>query len=405
MLSNLPSDGSGTDRVTSTNVPLLISPSNMLSFLFIFFLFAATYSYFWYPALLATLPRRKYDKTTRPIAVHRIAIVVAARNEAGKIVEKIENTLALAAPGVHVEVIVASDASDDATDEIVRSYETRGVRLARSPVRKGKECAQELAIQSTDADIIVFTDAGTILPKDALEPLLTAFQDPTIGAVSSVDRFITEDGSLQGEGAYVRYEMWLRDLETRFHSLVGLSGSFFAARHRVCERWDNRVPSDFGTALACAELGLRAVSDRRVVGYYKNISDNRKEYQRKVRTVTRGMSALRIRASVLNPFRYGRFSFEVFSHKVMRWLTPWFLIGAICVSAILALSSVMFQAILAAQLALYLLPVASRIAPSLHKVGLLRIGAYFVEVNAAILHATLLTMVGRTILTWEPSKR
>ena len=199
--------------------------------------------------------------------------------------------------------------------------------------------------------------------------------------------------------------MWLRDLETRFHSLVGLSGSFFAARRIVCERWDNRVPSDFGTALGCAELGLRAVSDRRVVGYYKNISDERKEYQRKVRTVTRGMNALRIRSSVLNPFRYGRFSFEVFSHKVMRWLTPWFMIGTLCASAILASTSTMFQAVLATQIALYILPVASRIAPSLRKIGLIRIGAYFVEVNVAILDATLLTLAGRTILTWEPSKR
>ena len=377
----------------------------MLDFFFIFFLLAATYSYFWYPALLAMLPSRKYESTIRPVGVHRIAIVVTARNEARKIAEKLENTLAVVNPHVQLDLIVASDASDDETDDIVRLYMSRGVRLVRSPVRNGKEYAQELAIRSTDAEIIVFTDAGTILPKDALEHLVTAFQDPTIGAVSSVDRFITDDGTLQGEGAYVRYEMWLRDLETRFHSLVGLSGSFFAARHRVCERWDNRVPSDFGTALACAELGLRAVSDRRVVGYYKNISDNRNEYRRKVRTVTRGMSALRLRASVLNPFRYGRFSFEVFSHKVMRWLTPWFLIGTLCVSAILALHSTLFQAVLAAQIALYVLPVASRIAPSLREVGLLRIGAYFVEVNAAILHATLLTLAGRTILTWEPSKR
>ena len=382
-----------------------MSLNNIFGVLFIFFLFAATYSYLLYPALLATLPRRKCDRAMRTIAVCRIAIVVAARNEASKIADKLENTLAMVNPGVQLDLIVASDASDDETDGIVQRYASRGVRLVRSPVRNGKEYVQELAIRSTDADIVVFTDAGTILPKDALEHLVTAFQDPTIGAVSSVDRFITDDGTLQGEGAYVRYEMWLRDLETRFHSLVGLSGSFFAARHRVCDRWDNRVPSDFGTALACAELGLRAVSDRRVIGYYKNISDNRKEYQRKVRTVTRGMSALRIHASVLNPFCYGRFSFEVYSHKVMRWLTPWFLIGALCVSVILALGSTFFMAVLAAQLALYVLPVASRILPSLRKVGLLRLGAYFVEVNVAILHATLLTLAGRTILTWEPSKR
>lgn len=368
-------------------------------------LLAATYSYFGYPAILSILPHRKRALGADSNAVLKVAMVIAARNEAAKIAEKLDNTLALEPAGAELDLMVASDASDDATDGIVLSYASKGIRLVRSPVRKGKECAQELAISTTSADVIVFTDAGTILPKDALIPLLDAFRDPEIGAVSSVDRFITVDGALQGEGAYVRYEMWLRDLETRFHSLVGLSGSFFAARSSVCQRWDNRLPSDFGTALSCAQLGLRAVSDRRVVGYYKNIADSSKEYQRKVRTVTRGMNALRVRAEVLNPARYGRFAFEVFSHKLMRWATPWFLIGALCANAVLAIHSPLYRVLLAGQLAFYLSPWASRIVPAIRKIGLVRMGIYFVEVNLAIVHATLLVLAGRTIATWEPSKR
>ena len=368
--------------------------------------FAATYSYFWYPALLTLMPSRKSCGPIHTISLRKIAIVIAARNEANKIAAKLDNTLALEAlPAVEVDVIVASDASDDTTDDIVRAYSSRGVRLVRSPDRKGKEHAQELAIRSTNAGVIVFTDAGTILRADALTHVATAFEDPTVGGVSSVDRFITDDGAIQGEGAYVRYEMWLRDLETRFHSLVGLSGSFFAARRAVCERWDNRVPSDFGTALACVELGLRAVSDRRVIGYYKNITDPRKEYQRKLRTVTRGMSALRIRRSVLNPFRYGRFSFEVFSHKLMRWATPWFLLGVLILNAVLAWDRLLWRVVLLIQLFFYLSPVLSRVFPALRGVGPVRIGIYFVEVNIAIMHAALLTLTGRMILTWEPTKR
>jgi glycosyltransferase involved in cell wall biosynthesis len=373
--------------------------------LFWFCIVAATYSYFWYPALLLILPPRKSYPSLPAIPVRKVAIVIAARNEASKIAEKLENTVALERADIELDVMVASDASEDATDSIVLGYTDKVIRLVRSPVRQGKEYAQELAIASSDADLIVFTDAGTILPKDALLYLLQAFADPTVGAVSSVDRFVTSDGTLQGEGAYVRYEMWLRDLETRFHSLVGLSGSFFAARRSVCQRWDSRVQSDFGTALSCVQLGMRAVSDRRVIGYYTNISDARKEYQRKLRTVIRGMSSLRIRAEVLNIFRYGRFSVEVFSHKVMRWATPWFLLGALGINVALALQNSFYRVLLVIQLAFYLSPVAIRVAPGLHKIGLARIGVYFVEVNVAILHATLLTLSGRTILTWEPSKR
>ncbi len=147
------------------------------------------------------------------------------------------------------------------------------------------------------------------------------------------------DGTLQGEGAYVRYEMWLRDLETRFYSLVGLSGSFFAARRSVCQQWDDRVQSDFGTALSCVQAGyargLRPAGDRLLQEHF----DTRKEYRRKLRTVTRGMGSLRIRAEVLNIFRYGRFSLEVFSHKVMRWATPWFLLAALGTNVALAIQS------------------------------------------------------------------
>jgi glycosyltransferase involved in cell wall biosynthesis len=377
----------------------------MMEVLFWLCVIAATYSYLWYPALLLILPPRKAGPAVPAAPVRKVALVIAARNEASKIAGKLENTLALDYAGIEPDLMVASDASDDATDSIVRRYADRRVRLVRSPERKGKEHAQGLAIASTDADVIVFTDAGTILPKDSLLHLLEAFRDPTVGAVSSVDRFVTADGTLQGEGTYVRYEMWLRDLETRFYSLVGLSGSFFAARRSVCQIWDNRVQSDFGTALSCVQLGMRAISDRRVIGYCKNIADSRKEYPRKVRTVTRGMGSLRIRAEVLDFTRYGRFSFEVFSHKVMRWATPWFLLGALGLSAALACQSRFYQLLLGAQIVFYLSPLLSRIAPGLRKIGLARLCIYFVEVNVAIVHAALLTLSGRTILTWEPSKR
>ena len=366
---------------------------------------AAMYSYFGYPLLLLILPGRAQSRTASSAPVRKVAVIIAARNEAAKIAGKLDNTLELERRGLDLDLIVASDCSDDATDSIVHGYEDRGIRLVRSPVRRGKEHAQGLAVASTDADVIVFTDAGTILPADALAHVVEAFGDPEVGAVSSIDRFFSADGTLQGEGAYVRYEMWLRDLETRFHSLVGLSGSFFAARRSVCQRWDDRVQSDFGTALSCAQLGLRAVSDRRLIGYYKDISDTRKEYQRKVRTVVRGMNSLRIRAEVLNFVRYGRFSFEVFSHKVMRWATPWFLLGALAASAALAVNEPVFRVLVAAQLVFYLAPAVSRVIPRLRRIGPIRIGIYFVEVNLAILHAAVLVLAGRTILTWEPSKR
>src|SRR5690606_5281565 len=168
-------------------------------------------------------------------------------NEEARIREKIENTLMVRFDPTRLELIVASDCSDDKTDDIVREYADRGVRLVWSAERLGKENSQRTAIEAARGDVIVFSDVATQIPEDALEKLEAYFQDPQIGAVSSEDRFISKDGSIAGEGAYVKYEMWLRQQESKLAGLVGLSGSFFAARKEVCQIWDIHSPSDFNT--------------------------------------------------------------------------------------------------------------------------------------------------------------
>ena len=364
------------------------------------------YGYVFYPLLLLVLPRRKFLLKTELPAVRRISVIVAAHNEASQIEAKLLNTLALSTDGFEVEVLVASDASTDATDDIVRKYESRGVVLSRAEQRHGKEHAQKLAIARTTGDVIVFTDAATVLPADSLLRLALLFKNPQIGAVSSVDKILSEDGRIEGEGLYVRYEMWLRDLEHRYNTLVGLSGSFFAARRSVCMRWDIEVCSDFGVALNCAALGLKAVSDRSLIGYYRNLADPNREYTRKVRTVLRGMGGLVFRREVLNPFKFGAFSFQVFSHKVMRWAVPWLLVVSEICAIVLARDGSLLHLIMVESLTLLCLsPLVVRWFPVLRRYSLLRLAAFFIEVNAAILHATLMLLKGQDIKAWEPSKR
>jgi len=364
------------------------------------------YGYVFYPLLLLVLPRREFPQKSDLPAVRRISVIVAAHNEASQIEAKLLNTLALSTDGFEVEVLVASDASTDATDGIVRNYESRGVVLSRAEQRHGKEHAQKLAIARSTGDVIVFTDAATVLPADSLLRLALLFKNPQIGAVSSVDKIISEDGRIEGEGLYVRYEMWLRDLEHRYNTLVGLSGSFFAARRAACMRWDIAVCSDFGVALNCAALGLKAVSDRSLIGYYRNLADPNREYSRKVRTVLRGMSGLMFRREVLNPFKFGAFSFQVFSHKVMRWAVPWLLVLSEICAIFLARDGSILHIIMVESLTLLCVsPLVVRWFPFLRRYSLLRLAAFFIEVNAAILHATLMLLKGQDIKAWEPSKR
>src|SRR6267378_4028550 len=170
---------------------------------------------------------------------------------------------------------------------------------------------------------LVFSDVATILAEHAVSNIVKNFHDPTVGCVSSVDRFVDQDGRVSGEGAYVRYEMFLRSLETRVNSLVGLSGSFFAARREVCKgAWSDDLQSDFNTVINSMRMGLRGVADPDSIGYYKNIADERKEYDRKVRTVLRGISVFMRSLALVNPLRHSVFAWQLLSHKLCRWLVP-----------------------------------------------------------------------------------
>ena len=381
----------------------------MLMALFWFLLVCTAYSYFLYPIVLWFLGRGvsvvPVDGAEAQAAVlPKLSLIVTAYNEEKRIIAKIKNSLLIDYAG-ELEVIIASDCSDDNTDTLVNSFSERGVRLVRADQRLGKENAQRCAIEQAQGDILVFSDVATEIPSDALTKLVAHFIDNTVGAVSSEDRFISRDGSVAGEGAYVKYEMWLRRKESALAGLVGLSGSFFAARKGVCEQWDISSPSDFNTALNCANLGLRAVTAPDVLGYYQDIQDPQKEYQRKVRTVLRGISALASHSEVLNVSRYGLFAFEVFSHKLMRWLVPWFLLLLFVVNCALAGQHWFYNMALLGQLGFYGLAVAAHTNNTLKDNALVRIVYFFVQVNVAIANASIQFLQGKRMTVWQPSAR
>ncbi len=367
--------------------------------------FAVLYTYFGYPLVLLIISRYESHSTSLTQGEHTpsVTLIITAHNEAARIEKKLQNTLELEYPPERMEIIVASDASTDGTDETVQQYAHRGIRLVRSPRRAGKEFAQKCAIQEARGDVIVFSDVATILDRHAIRTIVSNFSDPTVGCVSSEDRFIDEAGNVSGEGTYVRYEMWLRSLESKVHSLVGLSGSFFAARRLLCLDWPADIPSDFNTLLNAIRHGYRGVNDPKSIGTYTNIKDETREFQRKVRTITRGISALMHDPSLMNPLRYGIFSWQIISHKLMRWLVPLFLVVTLVMNVILALQRRWYVLILSVQAAFYGLALSgSRHAD---RSLLLKIPYYFLQVNRAIAVAWLKYLKGERYVTWTPSAR
>jgi len=362
------------------------------------------YAYLGYPLVLSFLSVVRNRPIIKGNIVPTVSFIITALNEEKRIIDKIENTLAQTYPKDRLEIIVASDCSTDGTDAIVKTYEAAGVKLVRAPERKGKEAAQKHAIQAASGHILVFSDVATILPPNGISTIVRNFNDPTVGCVSSVDRFINSDGKVSGEGAYVKYEMMLRSLETKANTLVGLSGSFFAARREVCQDWAIDLQSDFNTVLNAVKLGLRGVSDQDSVGYYKNLADERKEFDRKVRTIVRGISVFMRSLFLLNIFRYGLFSWQLVSHKLCRWLVPFALIACFIANVLLCFHSSFYRYTLICQIVFYGVA-ALAVLLNLSSLKLLKVQTFFVLVNLSILQAWYRYLEGDRIVGWEPSKR
>jgi len=358
------------------------------------------YAYIGYPCALAALAVLRRRVVAKGCMACRVSFIITARNEERRIREKLENTFAQDYPRALLEILVASDCSSDATDDVVRSYGDR-VRLVRAAERKGKEAAQQLAVNAASGDILIFSDVGTALAPDGVSTMVRNFADPTVGCVSSVDTMLGTDAAGSGEGAYVRYEMRLRMLETAVHSLVGLSGSFFAARREVCRKWTADRQSDFSTLLNAVDLGFRGVLDPDSVGYYRNIVDDRRESQRKIRTVVRGIAVVASHVRMLNPFRYGLFAWQLASHKVCRWSVPFAMAGAAVGNALIVQRSVVYAATGAGQLLFYTAAVLGMWTGA----RVLRIPAFLLRSNLAILTAWVRFAAGERITLWDPSDR
>lgn len=363
------------------------------------------HAYFGYPLTLRFISLFRNRPVRKKEYQPRVSLIITACNEERRIREKLENTLALDYPREKLQVIVASDGSTDGTHAIVDGYAPHGIELFVCPVRRGKENAQKEAIQRAAGEIIVFSDVATRLDPHGISQIISNFADPSVGCVSSVDRVIGRDGKPCGEGFYVRYEMWLRNLESRVYSLVGLSGSFFAARKEVCRDFSGDMQSDFRTVLSSIRLGLRGVSDPEAVGYYQDISDSRREFDRKVRTVLRGLTVLFRNLEFLNAARYGFFSYQYFCHKLLRWLVPLFLLTALSAHILLSFNSGLYAALLLVHLGFYTIAATGWMARTLPTNVLLKIPLYFITVNSAILVAWWQFVRGKRMVMWSPTER
>lgn len=365
------------------------------------------YAYIGYPLLLTVISVIRPKPIRSNPWTPSVSVIIAAYNEERDLGAKLENTLALDYPKSHLEIIVTSDCSTDRTDEITTSFASRGVRLHRQEERHGKTAAQNAAVEQAGGEIIVFSDATTHYRPDVLRLMTPAFSDASVGCVTG--RVIYQDAKDSSVGAgtqsYWNYEFFLKKHESNVCSLIGVCGCMYAVRKSAYTPLDNEACSDFIIATTMVEQGLRAVYIPEAVCTEEPNRQAKKELAARVRIISQTFADLWRNRGMLNPIRSGFYAVQLWSHKVMRYLVPVFLIAIFITSAFLAPRNIVYGVLFFAQVAFYLVAIISSL---LEKVGLqirlLALPQYFVITNLASLIAFVKFVSGESYTKWEPSR-
>jgi cellulose synthase/poly-beta-1,6-N-acetylglucosamine synthase-like glycosyltransferase len=363
------------------------------------------YVYAGYPILLWLLAKL----ARRPVAAAgvepRVCLLIAANNEESVIEDKVRNSLALDYPSDRLEILVASDGSHDKTNDIVRSFASRGVRLLAFPERRGKISAINEGMREIDAEVVVLSDANTFLRKDAIRALAGNFADAAVGAVSG-DVVLTGDrAALAGsEDLYYRYERALQRLESEIGSLVGVDGALYAIRRElfVAPPADT-ILDDMAIPMAILRAGRRVVFEPSALAVEMGSSSSSEEFSRKSRVVAGAVQFLGrpdsgLRADDIQSI------FSLVSHKALRWLSPAFAIMAFIASVMLAPTSAFFAAVLAVQL----LVIAGGLVgciPAVRRLTVVALAHYFCLVQAAAAVGFVRGLSGRQAVAWRRFSR
>ena len=374
----------------------------------IFFLVSAAalfYTYAGYPLLLALVSTLRPQRVRRGTLEPTVTLIITAYNEERALAAKLENSLALDYPRELTEIIVASDCSTDRTDEIARDFSARGVLLCRQSERLGKTAAQNAAVEQAHSEIIIFSDATSHYQPDVIRTLMSNFADSRVGCVAGRLVYVDPADSRVGRGtrSYWSYETFLKRHESRAGSLIGASGCLYAVRRSAYVPLYHEACSDFIIATKMVEQGLRAVYEPNAVCTEHTNRRSGAELKMRVRVIAQTFADLWRHRSMLNPFRSGFYAVQLLSHKVMRYLVPFFLMAIFAGSAALAPNSFFYRMVFVAQLGCY---ACALLAWLLERAGvhnrLLALPQYFVLANVASLIAFYQFLRGERYAHWEP---
>jgi len=338
-----------------------------------------------------------------------VSIVISAYNEAKSIAAKLDNILSMDYPRDCLEVVIASDGSTDGTDAIVERYKEHGVKLLSLP-RVGKAAAINAAVQATSGKILVFSDANSMYKADAIQELVRPFADPEVGGVAGNQIYKTEasgGSSTDGERAYWNFDRMLKKFQGKAGSTLAATGAIYAIRRQLFRPIPDGVSDDFVTSTGVIVKGYRLVFAPDAIAYEGVAATSQVEFGRKVRVIIRSWKALILMRELLNPFRYGFYSIQLFSHKILRYLVFFPLLILFFVSPFLWKTGFIYQMAAIAQVVFYSCALFGLLLNGIrfgHK-KIFTIPFYFCMVNAASLVAIINVLRGHQIKQWEPQRQ
>ncbi|MBI5950959.1 MAG: glycosyltransferase family 2 protein [Chloroflexi bacterium] len=301
----------------------------MIAVIFWACVFFVLYTYILYPLLLGILaslvPAKKpYDRYEPDVT-----LLIAAYNEKNAIAAKLENCLALDYPHDHLQILIAADGSDDGTDDIVRGFGERGVELSFDPQRNGKMAAIDRAMKVARGEIIVMSDANNLYNPMAVRALVAPFQDNTVGASGGAKKILEGDGVLgSSEGLYWKYESWIKKQETRLGCTTGAAGEAFAIRRSLFTSPPRGIINDdFYLMMTVIKRGYRVIYVPQAESYERVSLTPADEVERRTRIIAGRYQALTLLGGLL-PFNKPLIVWQVLSHKFLRPLVAFFMIGA-----------------------------------------------------------------------------
>jgi cellulose synthase/poly-beta-1,6-N-acetylglucosamine synthase-like glycosyltransferase len=365
------------------------------------------YPYAGYPLCVALL------RAIRPRPVHaepiapRVTVVISAYNEAPHIEATVRNKLDQDYPHGLLDVMVVSDGSTDGTDQVLTRLAQHNPRIAffRQEPRAGKTAALNWLLERARGEIIVFADANSMYRPDTVRRLVAPFADPEVGYASGRMLYVDPEGSLVGDGctAYMRYENALRALESAVGSVVGVDGGVDAIRRALYRPMRPDQLPDFVLPLAVVEQGRRVVYAPEAVLEEETLTSEGAEYRMRVRVTLRALWALWDKRVLLNPLRFPLFSWQLTSHKLLRYLSFLPLAAAAVINWLLVPRGWIYGMLAAGQCCAALLALlARRGPPRLRGFFLARYCYYFLLLNWASAVALLRFLRGEKQMLWQP---